>query len=331
MHLQLGELSTIVISSPEAAQQVLQTHGVNFANRPISLATSLICHNFTGFGFSPYGDHRRQLRKICTLELLSVKRVQSFRAIREEEVADFIRQISFRPGSPVNLRKRLRCLSYSIISRAAFGVKYKDQEDFALLVEEMLDFMSRFSLADVFPSLKLLHVISEETSKLKKLNQNFDKILQNIIEEHKARRANTTSCKEEANDLVHLLLNLQDQGELGIPLANPEIKGVIMDMFVGGGESGSSTIEWAISEMLKNLRVLKKAQIERWKEDVSWNVFGITNIELSLAQSLYHFDWKFSDGRKLEDIDMTEVFGLAAGRKHDLCLVPMPYTPMSVE
>ena len=56
--------------------------------------------------------------------------------------------------------------------------------------------------------------------------------------------------------------------------------------------------------------------------------FGIANIELILAQLLYHFDWKSSDGRKLEDIDMSGVFGLAVGRKHDLCLVPIPYRPM---
>ncbi|XVF77883.1 hypothetical protein PTKIN_Ptkin14bG0083300 [Pterospermum kingtungense] len=33
-------------------------------------------------------------------------------------------------------------------------------------------------------------------------------------------------------------------------------------MFCGGGETSSTTIEWATSEMLKNPRVLKKAQTE---------------------------------------------------------------------
>ncbi|XWS10656.1 hypothetical protein CRYUN_Cryun38cG0015700 [Craigia yunnanensis] len=340
MHLQLGEISTVVISSSEAAQQVMQIHDVNFANRPYSLAASFVTYNFSDIFFAPYGDHWRQLRKICTLELLSMRRVQSFR---------------------LSERKRLHIL----LGRAAFGAKYKDQDDFTLLVQdEYSEALGGFSLVDVFPSLKLLHVISGATSKFKKLHQKFDKILQNIMEEHRARKETSTSCKKEADDLVHVLINLK--------------------LFLLGVRA-SNTIEWAMSEMLKNPRVFKKAQIEvrqlignkgdvneevmedlkylkdpnHWPEaekfyperflDSSIDFkganfelipfgagrrmcpgisFGIANIELILSQLLYHFDWKFSDGRKLEDIDMTEVFGLAVGRKHDLCLVPIPYRPM---
>ncbi|XVF78078.1 hypothetical protein PTKIN_Ptkin14bG0099600 [Pterospermum kingtungense] len=405
MHLQLGELSTVVISSAEVAQQVMHTHGVNFADRPSSIAASLCFYNRSDTGFAPYGDLWRQLRKICMMELLSVNRVQSFRSIREEEIANFIREISSKAGSPVNLRKRFQSLTYSIISRAAFGVNYKDQDDFTLHFKELLDVIGGFTLADIFPSLKLLHDISGATSKLKNLHQNLDKILQNIIEEHRDRKATTMSCKEEANDLVHVLLNLQDQGDLGIPLSDSTIKAVILDMFIPGGEPSTITLEWAIAEMLKNPRVLENAQTEvrqlfDRKGDVNekdlqdlrylklviketlrlhppspldrkyWVVpekfyperfldnsidfkggnfelipfgagrricpgisFATAIIELSLAQLLYHFDWKFDDGRQLEDIDMTEASGTSCElmRKHELCLIPIPYSPMSIE
>ncbi|XVE52785.1 hypothetical protein DITRI_Ditri02bG0151600 [Diplodiscus trichospermus] len=399
--------------------------------RPSSLAASILFYECTGIVFAPYGEHWRQMRKVCALELLSLKRVQSFRAIREEEVAGFIRQISSRAGSPVYLRKRLQSLTYGIISRAAFGVKYEDQDDFTLFVQELKDAMNGFTLVDVFPSLKLVHAISGATSKFKKLHRNFDKILQNIIEQHRAKKATAQSCKEEANDLVNVLLNLQDCGDLGIPLTDSTIKAVIQDIFGGGGDTASITIEWAISEMLKNPRVLRKAQTEvrqsiggkgdfneKRLEDLkylksviketlrlhppgsmiprecresceingyeipaktkvivnAWAIgrdpkywaepekfyperyhdssiefkganfefipfgagrricpgmaFGIPNIELPLAQLLYHFDWKLPDGTKLEDIDMTELFGAIIARKHDLCFVPIPYHPI---
>jgi len=51
--------------------------------------------------------------------------------------------------------------------------------------------------------------------------------------------------------------------------------------------------------------------------------FALPNIELPLAQLLYHFDWKLLNGMKNEELDMTESFGLAVGRKHDLCLIPI--------
>lgn len=51
-------------------------------------------------------------------------------------------------------------------------------------------------------------------------------------------------------------------------------------------------------------------------------------MKLQLANLLYHFDWKLPDGQNAEDLDMTEAFGFVNKRKHDLCLVPIPYHPM---
>lgn len=431
MHLQLGELSSVIISSPEAAQEVLKTHDLNFASRPYLPAASILFYDFTDIGFAPYGDYWRQLRKICTLELLSAKRVQSFRAIREEEVSNFIASISPKAGSPINLRKLLRALTSNVTARAAFGAKCKDQEAFSQVVQEAVQIVGGFSLADAFPSIKLLQLLSRRSFQLEKLHEKSDKILENIIQEHKTNRMTTSEIGyiDEVNDLVHVLLNLQDHGDLDIPLTGSNIKAVIQDMFSAGGETTSMTIEWAMSEMVKNPKVLEKAQAEVrqvfdkkggvceeglselkylklvMKETLrlhpalplllpreskerckingyeipaksrviinGWAIgrdpkywieaerfyperflessidfrgvnfefipfgagrricpgiaFGMANVELPIAQLLYHFDWKPTDGRKPEDLDMTEVFGATVARKHDLCLIPIPY------
>ncbi|XP_039687149.1 cytochrome P450 71D10 [Medicago truncatula] len=54
-------------------------------------------------------------------------------------------------------------------------------------------------------------------------------------------------------------------------------------------------------------------------------IFGIANIEISLANLLFHFDWKMPNGNNADELDMIESFGLAVRRKHDLWLVPTTY------
>ncbi|KAG4161743.1 hypothetical protein ERO13_D01G075132v2 [Gossypium hirsutum] len=117
MHLELGEVSHVVVSSPEAAKEVMITHDISFANRPFLLGAEIVSYNLSDIAFAPYGSCWRQLRKVCTLELLSLKRVQSFRSVREEQVSSLIRSIFSKTGKEINLGEMLCNLSYNITLR----------------------------------------------------------------------------------------------------------------------------------------------------------------------------------------------------------------------
>lgn len=55
---------------------------------------------------------------------------------------------------------------------------------------------------------------------------------------------------------------------------------------------------------------------------------GIGIIEIDLASLLYHFDWKLPTGVEPEELNMTEVFGIAVSRKAELLLHPIPRFPL---
>jgi hypothetical protein len=61
MYLRLGQVDTVVVSSPEAAQEVLRANDISFASRPSLLATDIICYGSLDLAFVPYGDYWRAL------------------------------------------------------------------------------------------------------------------------------------------------------------------------------------------------------------------------------------------------------------------------------
>jgi hypothetical protein len=86
MMLRLGQTPLLVASSKEAARAVLKTHDTNFATRPKLLAGEIVGYEWVDILFAPSGDYWRKLRQLCAAEILSPKRVLSFRHIREDEV-----------------------------------------------------------------------------------------------------------------------------------------------------------------------------------------------------------------------------------------------------
>ncbi|XP_061356908.1 cytochrome P450 71D9-like [Gastrolobium bilobum] len=263
MHLQLGEVSTTVISSPKCAREVMKTHDINFATRPQILATEILSYNSTNIVFAPYGNYWRQLRKICTLELLSLKRVNSFQPIREEELSNLVKRIASEKGKPVNLTQAVLSSIYTIASRAAFGKKFKDQEKFISVTKESAKVAGGFDIGNLFPSIAWPQIISGLRPKLERLHRQADQIMENIINEHKEAKSNAKGDQGEADeDLVDVLMKYEDGSNQDIFLTKNNIKAIIQDIFGGGGETSATTIDWAMVEMLRDPRIMKKAQAE---------------------------------------------------------------------
>ncbi|XWS51769.1 hypothetical protein CRYUN_Cryun11dG0011500 [Craigia yunnanensis] len=261
MHLQLGEISTVIVSSPAVAKEVMKTHDINFSYRPALDVPKITTYDFTNIAFAPYGNYWRHLRKVCNTELLSATRVQSFRSIREEEVLNLIKSIHESDGKPINLSEKIYSMTYGITARTAFGKKCKDQELYIASITELTKLLSGFCLTDFYPSVKVLQLFSGIKQKVETMHKENDRIVVNIIKEHRERRTSEKGRDDEAEeDLVDVLLRLQEQVEF--PFEDKNIKSVILNIFGAGSETSSTTVEWALSEMLKNPRVMREAQAE---------------------------------------------------------------------
>jgi cytochrome P450 len=229
MQLQVGEVSTVIISSSEAAKEVMKTHEINFVERPHLLAASVLFYNRKDIAFAPYGEYWRQLRKISILELLSAKRVRSFKSIREEEVSNFIASIYSKEGSPINLSRMIFSLENGITARTSIGNKCKNHEGFLPIVEELAEALGGLNMIDMFPSSKFLYMVSRFRSRLERMHREADEILESIISERRANSALASKMgKNEEDDLLGVLLNLQDHGNLEFQLTTSTIKAIIL-------------------------------------------------------------------------------------------------------
>ena len=65
MLLRLGSVPTLVVSSAEAAGEVMKTHDLAFCSRHLSATIDIISCGGKGIIFSQYNEQWRQLRKLC--------------------------------------------------------------------------------------------------------------------------------------------------------------------------------------------------------------------------------------------------------------------------
>ncbi|KAM3227855.1 hypothetical protein ACQJBY_059544 [Aegilops geniculata] len=268
MLLRLGEVPVVVASSPDAAREIMKTHDVTFATRPIGPMQRRIMEGAEGLLFSPYGDAWRQLRKICTVELLSTRRVHAFRPIREDEIGHLLRSVASEasPARPVNLSERIATFVADSSVRAIIGSRTPNRDTFLRLLEEGLKVIPGMSLPDIFPSSRLAMRLSRVPRQIERRRAAMLGFIDTIIEECENRDAAATGIEEHDEDLLDVLLRLQKDMDSQYPLTTLNIKTVIIDMFAAGSETSSTMIQWAMAELMRNPTVMHKAQEEVRRE-----------------------------------------------------------------
>ncbi|KAL0004374.1 hypothetical protein SO802_011935 [Lithocarpus litseifolius] len=271
MLLQLSGIRTVIISSADAAREVLKVHDLACCSRPPLACSKVFSYNYRDMAFSPYGNYWREIRKICVLELFSVKRVQSYQFIREEEVALFVDSISNYASSatPIDLSEKLFALTASITFRIGFGKSFRgsgfDNERFQAVVHEVVSMIGSYNASEFFPFVGwIIDTLSGRLKRLERVFQELDTLFQQVIDLH----LDPERTKPEHEDIIDVLLRIEREQEESGPSGDAarftkhNIKAVLLNIFLGGIDTGAITMIWAMAELAKNPRLMKKAQDE---------------------------------------------------------------------
>ncbi|CAN6242050.1 unnamed protein product [Urochloa humidicola] len=257
MMLRLGEVPAIVVSSPEGAQEVMKTHDIIFADRYNSATASTLTFNSNDIALAPYGERWRQLRKICVVELLSATQVQSFRHIREDEVARFIHNLaaSAVTGAAINMTKMISRFINDTFMRESVGSRCKYQDEYLDALDTALRLTAGLAVADLFPSSRLLQFLDTAPRKVLACRNRMQGILEKVIQE-------TKEAGSGGEGFLSVLLRLQKERSTPIPLTNDTMIAVMWDMFTGGSDTSSTTLNWCMTELVRKPEALAKAQAE---------------------------------------------------------------------
>ncbi|KAF2299848.1 hypothetical protein GH714_004640 [Hevea brasiliensis] len=264
MSLRLGSHPAIVISSPSAVEECFTKNDIVLANRPDFSLGRYVNYNNTTLGAARYGDHWRNLRRISTVEILSSARLNQFRSIRNEEVSALLgrlHRVSSQGFAKVELRSAFCDLTTNVIMRMIAGKRYYGEEviessreeanKFREIIEEFFAYTEVTNLGDLFPILQWIDY-GGFIKKLVRLAEKIDSSFQELIEEHRHN--------EDRNTMINHLLALQESQPQYY--TDEIIKGLILVLLTAGTETSSTALEWAISNLLNNPNVLKKARVE---------------------------------------------------------------------
>lgn len=171
-------------------------------------------------------------------------------------------------------------VSLNVICRMVLGKKYLDgsekeivsPEEFKKMLDELFFLNGVLNIGDLIPWLDSLDV-QGYVKRMKAVSLKFDNFLEHVLTKHDENRRGVENYV--AKDMVDVLLQLSEDPNLEVELKRNGVKAFTQDLLAGGTESSAVTVEWAMSELLRQPEIISKAHEEldrvvgreRWVEE----------------------------------------------------------------
>ncbi|XP_023736082.1 7-ethoxycoumarin O-deethylase [Lactuca sativa] len=260
MLLKLGRITTLVISSAAAAKEVLQKQDLAFSTRYVPDGLHAHNHSQNSVVWIPIGPQWRTLRRILTSNIFSgscLDANQHLRAQKVQELVAYCRKAS-EANESVDIGRAAFRTSLNLLSNTIFSKDltdpYEDSgREFKEVVGNIMMEVGKPNLVDYFPVLKMI----DPQGIRRRLMRHVGKVIE-IFEELIKERLLMKRSHEA--DVLDLCLKISED--------NPEefnrevIRSMFLDLFVAGTDTTSSTLEWAMTEVLRNPHTMEKAKLE---------------------------------------------------------------------
>ncbi|XP_027358992.1 cytochrome P450 82A3-like [Abrus precatorius] len=275
--IKLGVKPALVLSNWEMAKECFTTNDIAVSSRPKLVAVELMSYNQAFVGLAPYGSYWRELRKIVTFEFLSNRRIEQLSHVRVSEVQTSIKELfnvwcSKKNESNyvlVEMKQWFVHITFNMVLRMVAGKRYFGAMDeaneekakrFLENIREFMRLMGTFTVADGAPFLRWLDLGGYEKA-MKETAKKFDEVLSEWLEEHKQNKSLGRKV-ESHRDFIDAMLSALNGIQIDGFDADTICKATTLEIILGGTDSTFTTLTWALSLLLRNPLVLKKAKEE---------------------------------------------------------------------
>ncbi|KAJ4824883.1 hypothetical protein Tsubulata_007190 [Turnera subulata] len=221
MSLKIGEVTTIAVSSPSIAKEILQKYDSVFSDRHLPSSARALDHHKFAISWLPAGSLWRNLRKILNTQIFTTQKLDDNQELRRRKVQELLADVQERclAGKAVDIGQAAfkavtNGLSNTIFSldliHKSSGTSHKD------VVRGIMDELGKPNLADYFPILRHLDLQGLQRrieTNGEKLFDLYDRIINERME---SRRMEGYVPK---NDLLDTLLSISEENSDG---ATPE-------------------------------------------------------------------------------------------------------------
>ncbi|KAL1369022.1 cytochrome P450 76T24-like [Arachis hypogaea] len=265
MTLKLGNITTIVISSPQLAKEVLHKNDLISSYRTVPDTLHALDHNLYSVGWMQPSNEWRILRKICATKVFSSQQLDSTQVLRQrkvQELMDFVKKRSEK-GEALDIGEVAFITVLNFISNTFFSMDLGDynssksqewKKNFCSITEEA----GKPNIVDFFPIFRLLDPQGARARMTKYLRELID-FFDGLVEERLKLRGleiESKTCKDVLDSVLEVMLEENSQ------VTRLHVLHLFLVLLVAGVDTTSITIEWAMAELLRNPEKLEKVRNE---------------------------------------------------------------------
>ncbi|XP_022864424.1 cytochrome P450 76C1-like [Olea europaea var. sylvestris] len=258
--LWLGKKLCLVINSPSLIKEVVRDQDTILANHDAPVAGLISTYGGMDVLWSPYGPYWRDMRKLFVRELLSNNNLEASYNMRKDEVRKAIRNVYTKIGTSIEIGELAFVTEFNVVMNLLWGgtIDGHKRAEFRKVASKVVDLIGKPNISDFFPVLARFDIqgIAKE---MKNCLAHIDGILDNVINEHMKTDSSGGEEDNRKNDFLQILLELKEKNT-SINLI--QIKAILVDIAIGGTDTTATTVEWVMTEILRNPDVIKTVQQE---------------------------------------------------------------------